>query len=114
MRCILLLQWGVQTSTPSDHFTPGDATPSPWQRLARAAMSESWQLRLAFVGIGFGTVASIGVARLIASLLYGTAPNDPFTFAGMLVLLGTVALLAGYIPAYRASRIHPMIALRTN
>jgi len=41
----------VQTSTPSDHFTPGDATPSPWQRLARAAMSESWQLRLAFVGM---------------------------------------------------------------
>jgi predicted permease len=71
-------------------------------------------LRLAFVGIGVGTVASIGVARLIASLLYGTAPNDPFTFVGMLVLLGTVALLAGYIPAYRASRIHPMIALRTN
>jgi predicted permease len=71
-------------------------------------------LRLAFVGIGVGTAASIGVARLIASLLYGTAPNDPFTFAGMLVLLATVALLAGYIPAYRASRIHPMIALRTN
>jgi predicted permease len=71
-------------------------------------------LRLAFVGIGVGTAASIGVARLIASLLYGTAPNDPFTFAGMLILLGTVALLAGYIPAYRASRIHPMIALRTN
>lgn len=71
-------------------------------------------LRLAFVGIGVGTVASIGVARLIASLLFGTTPTDPFTFAGMVILLGTVALLAGYIPAHRASRIDPMLALRTN
>jgi ABC-type antimicrobial peptide transport system permease subunit len=71
-------------------------------------------LRLAFVGIGIGTVASIGVARLITSLLFGTAPTDPLTFVGMLVLLGTVALLAGYLPAQRASRIDPMVALRTN
>jgi predicted permease len=71
-------------------------------------------LRLAFVGIFIGTVASIGVARLITSLLFGTAPTDPLTFVGMLVLLGTVALLAGYLPAQRASRIDPMVALRTN
>jgi predicted permease len=71
-------------------------------------------LRLAFVGISVGTVASIGVGRLIASLLFGTAPTDPFTFAGMVILLGAVALLAGYIPAHRASRIDPMLALRTN
>ncbi len=71
-------------------------------------------LRLAIIGIAFGTVASIGVARLIASLLFGTAPTDPFTFVAMLVLLGTVALLAGYVPAHRASRIDPMLALRTN
>lgn len=71
-------------------------------------------LRLALLGIGVGTVASIGVSRLIASLLFGTAPNDPFTFAAMVILLGSVALLAGYIPARRASRIDPMLALRTN
>ena len=71
-------------------------------------------LRLAFIGISAGIVASLVVARLIASLLFGTAPNDPQTFAGMVVLLGAVALLAGYLPARRASRIDPIIALRTN
>ena len=71
-------------------------------------------LRLVFMGVVVGTVASIAVARLIASLLFGTAPNDPGTFMGMLVLLGVVALIAGYVPAYRASRIDPMRALRTN
>ncbi len=82
---------------------------------SRVLFGVIWKtLRLAFVGIGIGTVASMGVARLIASLLFGTAPTDPFTFVGMLVLLGTVALLAGYIPAHRASRIDPMLALRTN
>lgn len=82
---------------------------------SRVLFGVIWKtLRLAFVGIGVGAVASIGVARLIASLLFGTAPTDPFTFGGMVVLLGTVALLAGYLPARRASRIDPMIALRTN
>lgn len=71
-------------------------------------------LRLAFIGIGAGVVGSLVVARLIASLLFGTAPNDPQTFATMVVLLGAVALLAGYLPARRASRIDPIIALRTN
>lgn len=82
---------------------------------SRVLASVIWKtLRLAFVGIAVGTVASIGVARLIASLLFGTAPTDPATFVGMLVLLGAVALLAGYLPAQRASRIDPMVALRTN
>jgi len=71
-------------------------------------------LRLAVIGIVAGVVASVGVAKLIASLLYGTAPGDPVTFLGMVLLLVVVALLAGYIPARRASRIDPMIALRTN
>jgi predicted permease len=71
-------------------------------------------LRLAIIGIGVGTVASMGVARLIAFLLFGTTPTDPLTFAAMIIVLGTVALLAGYIPAHRASRIDPMLALRAN
>jgi predicted permease len=71
-------------------------------------------LRLVLVGVAIGTVAALGVARLIASLLFQTAPSDPLTFAGMIVLLGIVALLAGYLPARRASKIEPMVALRTN
>ena len=71
-------------------------------------------LRLALIGICIGVVASIAVARLIASLLFHTAPTDPLTFAGMVALLGGVALFAGYLPARRASKIDPMVALRTN
>jgi predicted permease len=71
-------------------------------------------LRLTLMGLVLGTVASFAVASLIASLLFDTAPTDPVTFAGMAVLLCGVALIASYIPAHRASRIEPMIALRSN
>jgi predicted permease len=71
-------------------------------------------LRLALIGIAVGIIASFVLARLIASLLFGTAPTDPLTFAGMVALLGAVALLAGFLPARRASKIDPMVALRTN
>lgn len=69
-------------------------------------------LQMASVGIAAGAVLSIVMAQLISSLLFGTAPTDPPTFAGMPVLLIAVALLAGYLPARRASRINPMVALR--
>jgi predicted permease len=71
-------------------------------------------LRLAFVGIAAGAIASLLVSRAITALLFNTAPSDPITFAAMVVLIGAVALLAGYIPARRASRINPMVALRNN
>ncbi len=71
-------------------------------------------LRLALIGVAAGTAASLVVARAIAALLFGTTPTDPLTYAGMILLLGTVALLAGYIPARRASHINPMVALRNN
>lgn len=71
-------------------------------------------LRLALIGIAVGIIASLVLARLIASLLFQTAPSDPLTFVGMVFLLGIVALLAGYLPARRASKIDPMVALRTN
>lgn len=71
-------------------------------------------LRLAFIGIAAGATASLFVSRAIAALLYGTAPTDPVTFAGMIALLALVALFAGYLPARRASRIDPMVALRNN
>jgi predicted permease len=80
----------------------------------RVQLGVIWKtLRLALIGITVGVFASLVVARLIASLLFRTAPTDPFAFVGMVVLLGAVALLAGYLPARRASKIHPMVALRT-
>jgi predicted permease len=69
-------------------------------------------LRLTLIGIGAGGAASFAAARGIASLLFGTEPADPLIFAVMVTLLGAVALLAGLIPARRASRIDPMAVLR--
>jgi ABC-type antimicrobial peptide transport system permease subunit len=74
----------------------------------------SGTLRLALVGIAAGAVASLVVSRAIAALLFNTAPSDPVTFAAMVLLIGAVAVLAGYLPARRASRINPMVALRNN
>lgn len=81
----------------------------------RVQLDVIWKtLRLAALGIAVGTLASFAVSRAIASQLFRTTPTDPLTFVGMVFVLGAVALLAGYLPARRASKIHPMIALRTN
>ena len=66
---------------------------------------------LALAGIAVGLVASVALARLIATLLYETSPADPMTFVATGALLLTVAALAGYLPALRASRVDPMTAL---
>ncbi len=69
-------------------------------------------LRLALTGAALGTVLAFATARWIASLLFGTRPTDPATFAGIIILLCAVALVAGYVPARRASSIEPMAVLR--
>jgi predicted permease len=71
-------------------------------------------LALALWGVALGTVASILLARLIASLLFATSPWDVTAYAATVVVLVLVALLSGFIPARRASRISPLVALRTN
>jgi predicted permease len=71
-------------------------------------------LRLTLIGIATGIVASLLVAKAIAALLFNTTATDPVTFAGVILMLATVALLAGYLPARRASHIDPMVALRNN
>jgi predicted permease len=71
-------------------------------------------LRLAMTGMAVGTIAALGAARLIASLLFATSPWDPIAYGAMAISLIAIALLSGYLPARRASRIQPMAALRSN
>ena len=68
--------------------------------------------RLAIFGIGIGIAASFLITRLLASLLFGISATDPLTFAVVAALLAFVALAASYIPARRAARVDPMVALR--
>jgi predicted permease len=69
-------------------------------------------MALTAVGLALGTAGALWAARLVAGLLIGIAPNDPWAFAGSAVFLCGIAFLATYIPARRATRIQPMIALR--
>jgi predicted permease len=71
-------------------------------------------LRLTLIGIAAGSIASLVIARAIAALLFGTTSTDPVTFAVVILMLAMVALVAGYLPARRASHIDPMVALRNN
>ncbi len=69
-------------------------------------------LKLTFVGIAIGLGASWGLTRLLASALYNVAPHDFLTLASVSILLAAVALFASYIPARRAMRVDPLVALR--
>jgi ABC-type antimicrobial peptide transport system permease subunit len=68
---------------------------------------------LAGMGVILGSLAGFGATRLIASLLYGIAPTDLVAFGGAAGLLAGAALVASWIPAHRASKVDPVIALRT-
>jgi ABC-type antimicrobial peptide transport system permease subunit len=69
-------------------------------------------LTLTALGIGLGVVSAMLLANLVSTLLYGVSAMDPVTFATIPLILGGVAALAIYIPARRASRVDPVVALR--
>jgi putative ABC transport system permease protein len=69
-------------------------------------------ITLALIGLAVGVALSLALTRTLTALLFGTAPTDPLTFGAVIALLGSVALLASYLPARRAARIAPLEALR--
>ena len=69
-------------------------------------------MALTAMGMIVGLLLALAAGRLVGSLLYGVRPVDPISIAVTVTLLGTASLLAGYIPARRAARIDPMVALR--
>jgi ABC-type antimicrobial peptide transport system permease subunit len=70
-------------------------------------------MRLTVLGVGIGLAGAYAVTRLMTGLLAGVSPGDPPTFVGVTVILALSSLIAAWLPAERATRVDPMVALRT-
>jgi putative ABC transport system permease protein len=69
---------------------------------------------LAALGVGAGLVGAFGLSRLLERLIYGVSTRDPLTFGSLALLMGAIALLATWMPARRASRVDPIIAIKSD
>jgi ABC-type antimicrobial peptide transport system permease subunit len=68
--------------------------------------------KMALIGVGIGLVAALGLTHLMSKMLFGVSAQDPVTFVVVALVLAAVAIAACYIPARRATRVDPMVALR--
>ncbi|HKA19450.1 MAG TPA: FtsX-like permease family protein, partial [Blastocatellia bacterium] len=84
----------------------GASRPSVLRLVVRNGMT------LAIIGAALGVVASLALTRLISSLLYGVSPTDPLTFLTITLIITGVSFIATVVPAHRATRVDPMVALR--
>jgi putative ABC transport system permease protein len=71
-------------------------------------------MRVVAVGVAIGVAGSLVASRLMTKLVYGVSVTDPLTYVGVAALLAAVALVASYIPAHRATRIDPLVAMRAD
>ena len=76
------------------------------------ALVAKWDCSCTCIGIVLGAGLALGLARLISTFLFGVKPSDPITYVAVALALAAVAFLACYIPARRATKVDPMVALR--
>ncbi len=100
-------------------FTVGQRSSEVGLRIALGATTGSvvWLvlgqgLALACIGLGLGMAGSVAATRLLRSMLFQVRPNDPLVYLAVALMLGVVTLVAGYVPARRAAKIDPVLALR--
>lgn len=98
----------------ADRDIRGGADPDRCSYLGIVSMVVTEGARMAAIGIGFGVIAAALAARSLRTLVFGVATTDVGTYGGVAAVLALVALAASYIPARRASRVDPLIALRSD
>ena len=106
--------YGVTSYTVNRRFTEiGIRLALGAQRAQVLELILGQSLRLTAAGVGLGLIAAFAVTRYVRGMLFGLTPLDPATFVGVAALFSIVATIAALIPAHRATRVNPIVALRT-